>query len=208
MAQVSVLPKSRATIAQLVELWNKGVVVAVPTETAFGLLTDATNARAVAAVHHIKGRSAAKASALLMASQKQAEQYVRFTPVARRLAKKFWPGPLTLVLKAKTSLPRGVRVSGTVGVRVPKSAWLLQALRAFGRPLTATSANRAGKQTLYSSSAVLRSLGRHGLRYVVQAKLSRRATSTVVRCDKSGYSLLRLGAISESRIRAALGLKK
>jgi L-threonylcarbamoyladenylate synthase len=199
--------RSTRHIIELRNQLRKYIVVAAPTETAYGLLADAVSSVAVVRVVKLKGRERGKPIALIAPSLAMVRRYFRLSKAEQRLAKKFWPGPLTLVLKPKKRFPRAVTgAGGYVGVRVPKDAWLRKLVTAFGKPLTATSANRSGKPALYSGSAVQKELGARGLRHLVDAgQLKRRPTSTVVRVRGSHLIVFREGAVPRAKLSRVLG---
>jgi L-threonylcarbamoyladenylate synthase len=129
-------------------LWiGRGLIVALPTETFYGLAVDPQNDAAVAALCALKGRPAGLALPLVAASREQVESFCgALTPDARRLADRFWPGPLSLILNLTVPVaPRVAGEDGSVAIRVPGHdvPRLLAAL--VGRPLSATSANRSGE---------------------------------------------------------------
>lgn len=124
-----------------------GRLVAFATETVYGLGADATSDQAVAAIYTAKGRPSFNPLIIHLPSLAEAERYVVFNPLARRLAEKFWPGALTLVLPRTTDCPISRIASAgleTLAVRVPGHRLALQFLRACGRPLAAPSANPSG----------------------------------------------------------------
>jgi len=138
-----------------------GGVVAIPTDTLYGLAVDPFNATAVARVFDVKGRSAERALPLVAASITQVEAHLgALGPVAARLANRFWPGPLTLLVAAPAALARGVAgPGGTVGVRVPADPIARAVCGAAGRPVTATSANASGAPATADPDVVERTLG-------------------------------------------------
>lgn len=198
--------KSRRIIPVICKLLAAGEVVAAPTETAYGLLADATNRRAVKKLLKLKGNRSTKPVAIIMSDVGRAKKWVRFTKAEKKLIRKFWPGPLTLVVASKRSLAPGiVSAKKTIGLRVPGNAWLRQLLSAYKRPLTATSANVSGAATPYSSAAVINSLRPRGLKYIVNnGQLVKRATSTVAQIKKDKIVVLRSGAISLKRLNQTL----
>lgn len=122
-----------------------GGVVAVATETFFGLCADARRASAVEAVFGLKGREETKASALLIPNEDVWPSLVTdVPPLGRRLAARFWPGPLTIALPAREEVHPLLKYRGKVAVRTPGASPALDLVRAFGGPLTATSANPSG----------------------------------------------------------------
>ncbi|MBI5465712.1 MAG: threonylcarbamoyl-AMP synthase [Candidatus Kerfeldbacteria bacterium] len=209
MSQTTILPKSVKIIPYLRQLLKIGEVVAAPTETAYGLLADALNPRAVARVQKIKGREPPKPIALVASDLRMVKRYFRMTRSELRMANYFWPGPLTLLLKPKYKFrPAIMGRGGLVGVRIPGNAWLRRLVLATNVPLTATSANRAGRNTAYTLLAVRRAFKSRGLKYIVDGgNLPPRLTSTVVKVDKDRLEILRPGAVSQGRLNKVLKLK-
>src|SRR4029077_17219823 len=134
-----------AAIGDAVRCLEAGGLVAFPPETVYGLGADATDARAVARLYEAKGRPAFNPLIAHVADVASARRAGEFTPLAERLAAKFWPGPLTLVVAA-SALVCDLARSGlaTVALRVPAHAVAQKLLSLFGKPVAAPSANRAG----------------------------------------------------------------
>ncbi len=131
------------SLQRATELLRRGEVVAIPTDTVYGLAADAQNAAAVDKLFEIKRRPTDRNIAVLVADTAAAESLVLFNDVARRLAARHWPGPLTLVLDCAEPEPQR-RQSATLGVRVPDHAWCR---RLASVPLAVTSANLHGGPT-------------------------------------------------------------
>lgn len=128
------------------EVLRRGEVVAAPTETLVGLLADAFDHAAVARVAALKGRDADQPIALLLPNAEALDRVARrVTERTRELARAHWPGPLTLLVEARPELSPLCVKDGKVGVRVPGPSLALDLVRAFGGPLTATSANPSGQ---------------------------------------------------------------
>lgn len=140
-----------------VELLRAGKLVAVPTETVYGLAADATQAQAVEAVYTAKGRPEQKPLNVLVDGMEMVEMVCRdIPPLAYDLARAFWPGPLTMILKGRGSLPPVVAAGGdTQGVRCPDQAMTLKVIKALGRPLAAPSANLSGQPSPRTAQEVL-----------------------------------------------------
>jgi len=187
---------NRADLERAVELLKGGAIVAVPTETVYGLAVRADLPEAVAELERLKRRPPGKKFALLVASQAQAATYGRLCPSARRLAAAFWPGPLTLVV------PDGA--GGEVGLRCPDCEPTRTVVRLVGAPVLATSANLSGEVAAQTAEAVRRAFeGR--IAAVLDggpARLGR--ASTVIRVAGGGVEVLRPGAIEEWRLRRVL----
>lgn len=198
--------KSSADLRELRNLLRNSKVVAAPTETAYGLLADATSRRAVSKVVSIKGRELGKPIALVAAGIPMVSKYFKLSAHERLVAKNFWPGALTLLLLPRNKFPSQLKgQDGRIGVRVPKSAWLRKLVGTANMPLTATSANRAGAPTPYSAAAVARQLGARGLKNLVDGgRLRPRPTSTVMRISGRRLIIIRDGAISRARLERVL----
>ncbi|WP_174581911.1 L-threonylcarbamoyladenylate synthase [Candidatus Methylacidithermus pantelleriae] len=139
--------RERCTIHQAVGLLVRGEPVILPTETVYGLTCDATSPQAVERLFALKGRDSRFPFALLVANLAEAERLTsHFPSKAKTLAKRFWPGPLTLVLPRGPAFPATVVHPGEPlgGLRVPDHPIAQAVLRRFGRPLAAPSANRSG----------------------------------------------------------------
>jgi len=182
-------------LATLVEVLERGEVVACPTETFLGLLADARNERAIERVAELKGRPADMPIALLLPDALALAQVASFpSGDARALMEAHWPGPLTILLAAKPGLSPRLTRNGKVGVRVPGPSPAADLVRAFGRPLTATSANRTGEPPIRSAEELSETLV-DGLGGVVPGVSPGGAPSTLIDTTTSPMQLLRSGAI-------------
>lgn len=153
------LPTSE-TIAKAAAALQAGLLVAFPTETVYGLGGDATNDRAVAAIFALKGRPSFNPLIVHLPDLAAARALVEVDARAERLAARFWPGPLTLVLPRRNNCPVSLLTSAgldSLAVRVPAHPVAQKLLRAAGRPLAAPSANRSGKLSPTTARHVLES---------------------------------------------------
>jgi L-threonylcarbamoyladenylate synthase len=183
-----------------------GGLVAIPTDTLYGLAADPFSAETVARVFAVKGRTTARALPLIAAGIAQAEEHLSRLPEdGHRLAARFWPGPLTLVVSAPRTLARDVTGgTGTVGVRVPADAVARAICAEAGRPITATSANVSGEPATPDPDEVERTLGDR-LDLLIDTGMTRGgAASTIVDVTGAHPVLLRAGAISWDDIQAWL----
>lgn len=181
--------------AELVRVLREGGVVACPTETWLGFLADARNEAAVERVAMLKGRPADMPIALLLPFAESLDT-VALAPsaAARALMEAHWPGPLTILLMAKPGLSFRLCRDGRVGVRVPGPSPAADLVRAFGGPLTATSANKTGEPPLRSASELSPEL-RAGLGGMVPGVSPGGAPSTLVDSTRTPMEILRVGAI-------------
>jgi L-threonylcarbamoyladenylate synthase len=178
-----------------VSLLRAGGVLAVPTETQMGLLADALSEAAVGLVSELKRRPVDQPISVIVPSLEQGLRLVRdVSELALRLARAHWPGPLTLVLRARDGLPRALTEDGKVALRVPGASPALALVRAFGGPLTATSANISGRPPL-ATAAELREVFGAGLAGIVPGSAPGGAASTIVDLTGERPRVLRQGSV-------------
>ncbi|MFW6050087.1 MAG: L-threonylcarbamoyladenylate synthase [Myxococcota bacterium] len=186
-------------IARYVRVLEGGGVVACPTETLVGLLADALRQDAVERVVRIKGRAPDAPIAVLLPDVAAWDRVARdVPPAARALASAHWPGPLTLVAWARPGLPAALVHDGKVGARVPGPSPALELVRAFGGPLTATSANRSGEPPARDAAQAARVLGDR-LDAVVPGVAPGGRASTVLDVTADPPRVLRAGAVAISQ---------
>lgn len=133
----------------------RGKVLVSSTDTVYGILADATNKRAVEKVFQIKDRKKGKPLPIFVKDIAMAKTLAKVSFVQEKYMKKVWPGKVTLVLQSRGILPKETGTSTYIGLRIPKHAFVQQLLQKFNRPLTGTSANLAGKQSLISATEVI-----------------------------------------------------
>lgn len=182
----------------------EGKVVAAATETFFGLLADARREDAISRVFSLKGRAAAKGSALLVPSfEAWKELVVEIPEQAECLARAFWPGPLTIALPARPGLDPRLVVDGTVAVRLPSPSPAASIVTVFGAPVTATSANRTGEPPFTKHEDVEEAFSEERARgelVVVPGEAPGGAPSTLIAVEGNRIRLVREGAISAKAI--------
>jgi L-threonylcarbamoyladenylate synthase len=174
---------------------KRGGVLACPTETLFGLLADALDRRAVARVAAIKRRRVDDPIAVLIPSIDSASDLViDFPQAARDLALRHWPGPLTLVMRAREGLPSELTRDSNIGLRVPGPSPALDLVKAFSGPLTATSANITSEPAAWTDRQVSETIGPE-LDAVVPGKAPGGAPSTVVEVSQGRIYIIRQGVV-------------
>lgn len=160
--ETHVLPFSDKSIAEAARLILAGELVAIPTETVYGLAADATNAQAVARIYEAKGRPSFNPLIVHASSLDEACRIAALGPLSLELARNHWPGPLTIVAPLRPHSPIASLVTAglpTVAVRVPRHRGIRALLAAVGRPLAAPSANASGAISPTRAAHVLKSLG-------------------------------------------------
>ncbi|HEY2104434.1 MAG TPA: L-threonylcarbamoyladenylate synthase [Candidatus Binataceae bacterium] len=180
--------------------------IVFPTETFYGVGVDAMNALALERLFELKGRDPDKPVALIAADVEMVARLVKeFSPAARRLAREFWPGPLTIVLPARPELsPALTNRQGGVGIRISPHPIALELTRRLGSPLTATSANRAGEPPAINLEQARAAFGTAIAVYVDGGTLSGWLPSTVIALEGERITMLRAGAVAEDKLNQAL----
>lgn len=192
-------------IQSALDILHLGGLVAFPTDTVYGLAADFRNEAAIASLYAAKGRNISKAIALLIGSVEQLEEVTTgFSAAAQKLAARFWPGALTLIVSRRPELPSLLSALPTIGVRMPDHAFALRLLQASG-PLAVTSANRSGAENTLTARDVLNQLVGQVDMVLDGGKVPGGIPSTVVDCTIQDVKVLREGAISAEAILAALG---
>jgi L-threonylcarbamoyladenylate synthase len=191
-------------LSEALKTWKSGGLVAFPTDTVYGLGAPAFDGRAVQGIYIAKDRPAEKAIPLLIAEGGDLDTVAAHVPLmARRLAARFWPGPLTVVTPKRATLPRAVSATGTVGVRVPDHEVARALLRAAG-PLAVSSANLSNQASPCNAQEVFAQLnGRIDL-IVDGGSTPGGQASTVVDCTGPQPVILRAGPVTLDEILKAL----
>jgi L-threonylcarbamoyladenylate synthase len=187
-----------------------GGLVALPTDTFYGLAADPFHAAAVARVFTVKGRMADRGLPLIAVDADQVVARLGpLPPAGRRLAERFWPGPLTLLVPAPAALASGVTGgTGRVGVRVPAHRIARAICRGAGGPVTATSANRSGRPASADPGDVERTLGDDVDLLIDAGPTPGGAPSTIVDVTVPVPRLVRAGAVPWDEIQAWLNLDR
>ncbi len=196
----------QVSLSQAIDLLKQGEVVAIPTETVYGLAADARNENALREIYRIKQRPASNPLIVHIASSKQVLDWAAdFPSLAQRLAQTFWPGPLTLVLPAKSDVSIIVRAGEpTVALRVPNHPLAQQVLQQSGLGLAAPSANRYTQLSPTIAKHVEDGLGQQ-LPVLDGGACKVGIESTIIAVEGDQWQLLRLGMITEAEIASVAG---
>jgi L-threonylcarbamoyladenylate synthase len=186
---------------------SRGGLVALPTETVYGLAADATNGTAVARIFEAKGRPRFNPLICHVSSRDMASRYVEFDAIALQLARTFWPGPLTLVLPLKPGTPiHPLTTAGLTSLAVRVPTGFARALIAdFNRPLAAPSANRSGRVSPTTAAHVAADLGLAVDLILDGGPAAIGLESTIVKPTDKGVELLRPGGLAAGDIEAVTG---
>lgn len=183
-----------------------GGIIVYPTDTAYGIGVDAFNTQAIKKLYELKGRDLAKPTHVVVRDWNMIEELAYTNDFAKKLYDKFLPGPLTMVLKKKDSVPNILVANGkTVGVRIPKCKFTLSLSQVFPNPYTTPSANRSGEKTPYDIEEVSKVLDLSKVDLVIDGgKLPKVIPSTVVDMTNEEIKILREGPISNVEIQDTL----
>jgi L-threonylcarbamoyladenylate synthase len=196
-------------IKKIVKAVDDGEVVCIPTETVYALIADASNDKAVEKIYAIKQRTQQKPLSVLVSDVCKAKRVVCFNESAIKLAVKFFPGPLTIVLKINNHHNLSEKINpvfGTVGVRIPNHLSCLKILKAIGRPVIGTSANISGNNhDSADPQKIIDSLSDNISIMLDEGMSNIGHQSTVVDLSNEEPKIIRPGAIADNKIFAALG---
>lgn len=187
---------------KLVGIMRGGGLVAVPTETVYGLAGNGLDEKAVAEIYEVKGRPEVKPLSLMVHDAASMERYCEnVPPQAYTLAKKFWPGPLTIVMKATPCVPEIVRAGGeTVGLRCPDHPLTLELLEKSGVPFAAPSANPSGEPSPKNADSVLKYFDGKIDAVLDGGECGIGCESTLIDLSRTPYRILRQGALPADEI--------
>ncbi len=201
----------QAEIDRAAECLARGGVVAIPTDTLYGLAADALNPAAVTRVYEVKGRPAGMPLPVLVSGWEQAAQVAAIDETIDRLARKltgaYWPGALTLVAPAAPGLPERLTAGrDTIAVRMPNHPAPLGLAARLGRPITGTSANRSGEADIRDADELRRRLGPLVDGIITSGPKPLGTASTIIAVSADGITLLREGALPYADIMRTAGL--
>ena len=206
LLKVSAGAPDSAAIHYAAELIKRGQVVGVPTDTFYGLAADPFNLAAVEEIYRVKGRPENRALPILVSSIGQGAILGRdLPPNFFTLAKKFWPGALTLVVEAAHSLPLKVTANkGRVALRWPNSKVACALIQQVGGPITGTSANISGFASCSNAQQLVEQMGERLPLILDSGDTGGSVSSTIVNLTDHGWKIVREGRVSEEEIAKAL----
>lgn len=209
MIKTRVLRNDFAGFDAAAELLNRGEVIALPTETVYGIAARADMPDSIERIFALKGRHPDKPMPICISSEKMAGLVASVSEPAKRLMQAFWPGPLTIILPRQYEFelpPQCYGEDGTIGLRCPDTPWA-RALRErhFNIPLALTSANRSGDPASNSAQEVL-GVFAGDLPLIIDGGEGGGTPSTIVRVTGERPEILREGHVSLSEIEAAIGM--
>lgn len=201
-------PYDKEALAAAVQRLQSGKLVAVPTETVYGLAADASDADAIADIYRTKGRPDFNPLIVHVPSLEAARKLGVFNDLATRLAERFWPGPLTLVVPKAPDCPAAPAVTAgldTIALRCPAHPLMQRLLQVSGLFLAAPSANKSGGISPTEAGHVTRSLGDAAPMILDGGPCQSGVESTIAAIRGDDYQILRHGPITREELESALG---
>ena len=202
-----ILAPDAAGIARAAGTLAAGGIAALPTETVYGLAADASNGLAVAKIYQAKGRPSFNPLICHVASLEMAESLGVFDPLSRQLARRFWPGPLTLVVPLREGAnvhPLALAGLSTIALRMPEGV-AGEIIRLLGKPIAAPSANSSGRISATTAGAVAQDLGAAVPMIIDGGPSQVGLESTIVKVEGGKVRLLRPGGVPAEEIERVLG---
>jgi len=200
MLRLDINQKKEESIQKAVSILKDGGLLIFPCETCYGLGCDATNPKALAKLLDYKKFRGSKPISIAVSGKEMAEKYVEINEMAENLYKNYLPGPITVISMSKGELvPPVVSIQGAVGVRYPDYDYLLEVIKAFGKPITSTSANVSYKSAPYNIDQLIKDLPKKSLDLVDlildAGTLPQNPPSTVLDTTMNQLSVLRQGKL-------------
>jgi L-threonylcarbamoyladenylate synthase len=195
-----------AAIRYAADFIRRGELVAIPTDTFYGIAADPFNLAAVEQIYRVKGRPETRALPILVNATTQALTMTRDVPYTfHKLAAKFWPGPLTILVEASTGVPLKITAhTGNVALRWPKSAIVNALIDRTRGPITGTSGNISGQPACASAIDLLEQMGDRLPLIIDAGETPGNLASTIVKLEGDDWEIMREGVITEQEIRAAM----
>ncbi|MFA4855750.1 MAG: L-threonylcarbamoyladenylate synthase [archaeon] len=192
----------KAIIEKAARIMKEGGVIIFPTESSYGIGTDALNETAIKKIAPIKGQSEEKNISIIVSDLEQAKRFGKIGLEAEKLVKKFMPGPLTLVVEKQPNIPDSL-AERTIAFRISGNRVAREICSALGNAITATSANMHGRPSTYSAREAIREFDSRVHMIIDAGELPHNAPSTIY--DVAQKKVLRNGPITEQQIKQALG---
>ena len=194
-------PEKELLALAVAVLTSDGLVV-YPTDTLYGIAGNALSKEAILKVYAAKGRDFKKPLSVAFHSLKQAQKYVRFNSISLKIARKFLPGPLTIILPMKYNFPKELTFgSKNVGVRIPDNKIALELIEECGFPITATSANISGNEDLITAEDAMSQIGSKVDLVLDGGKCKIKKPSTVIEIRDNKIRIIREGAVTKRQLK-------
>jgi L-threonylcarbamoyladenylate synthase len=189
-------------ISHIVEAYQKGQIIAFPTDTVYGVGCDPFNKNSIREIYELKKRNGGKLFPILGFSKNDLEKIVEFSSDAKKISEKFWPGQVTLLLPIRKEMTKKIESNGKLAVRVPNNECILSILKQC-KLIIGTSANISGEESILNSNECKIKLPKIDV-LVDSGEITNSGESTIIDFVENGFRIIREGSISKDEIESAL----
>jgi len=189
-------------IAKIVKMYEKGGIIAFPTDTVYGIGCDPFKKNSVTKIYELKKRVGEKKFPILGISKAELEKIVEFTPYAEKIVEKFWPGQITVLLPIRKEVSKKIENNGKLAVRVPENECVLSILK-HCKLIVGTSANISGEKSILDSDELKNKLPEVDV-LVDGGKIVSSGESTIIDFENNKLKMIREGSISKESIEKIL----
>ena len=191
-------------IKEAVKKILEGEIIFIPTDTVYGIAASPYNNKAIKKIFSIKKRSMSNSLVLLCSNYKMAKKYAIFNKIANNLKKKFWPGPLTLILKKKSGLKiskKWLSKNNSIGIRIPDHNVQIKIIEKCNFPIFCTSANISSKKSCRNIKDIVKNFKNKKVTIINDGKTKFGLDSTIIDVTKNKINILRNGYINKKKLK-------
>jgi|TARA_Y100000294_G_scaffold169083_1_gene179853 L-threonylcarbamoyladenylate synthase len=191
-------------IKEAVKKILEGEIIFIPTDTVYGIAASPYNNKAIKKIFSIKKRSMSNSLVLLCSNYKMAKKYAIFNKIANNLKKKFWPGPLTLILKKKSGLKiskKWLSKNNSIGIRIPDHNVPIKIIEKCNFPIFCTSANISSKKSCRNIKDIVKNFKNKKVTIINDGKTKFGLDSTIIDVTKNKINILRNGYINKKKLK-------
>lgn len=181
---------------ELLEALKNGDIAIIPTDTVYGLVGDATNEETIKKVYDIKQRDKDKPLLILVSDLEMLKEYVDYiNPLEKEIINKYWPGPLTMILKKSNKVSNSLTSFNTIGIRIPDDVNLRELIKKLNKPIFSTSANISGEETITNINMLEENIKKQ-VKFIVDGGTINNDPSSIIKVENNKIIFLREGLIS------------
>ena len=200
---MKIISPNNEGIKEAVKKILEGEIIFIPTDTVYGIAASPYNNKAIKKIFSIKKRSMSNSLVLLCSNYKMAKKYAIFNKIANNLKKKFWPGPLTLILKKKSGLKiskKWLSKNNSIGIRIPDHDVPKKIINKCNFPIFCTSANISGKKSCRDIKDVVKNFKNEKITIIDGGKTKFRKESTIIDVTENKIKILRKGYLNKKNL--------
>ena len=201
---MKIISPNKKGIKEAVKKILEGEIIFIPTDTVYGIAASPYNNKAIKKIFSIKKRSMSNSLVLLCSNYKMAKKYAIFNKIANNLKKKFWPGPLTLILKKKSGLKiskKWLSKNNSIGIRIPDHNVPIKIIEKCNFPIFCTSANISSKKSCRDIKDIVKNFKNKKITIINDGKTKFGLDSTIIDVTKNKINILRNGYINKKKLK-------